>query len=204
MWKFFDCIQDLQEHIKSHETRCQECNYTFKSLGSLQEHKKLCFLKMQTGGPFKPFECDKCMEVLGNQLSLKEHIAKHDLFSKQIEKTPYKKKLSEKCEICGIIYDGDTSRAAEIILNHKIKCRTEPSHNHLKCGHCIFVGSDCNELKEHIKNDHEELLSPEPKKSKFEIEDQTLNKMQSLSVSEVKKPNLPDEMDIDQEKKRKR
>ena len=48
------------------------------------------------------------------------------------------------------------------------------------------------------------LLSPQPKKSKIEMEDETLKKLQYLSVSAVKTQNTSDIMDIDQERKRKR
>ena len=48
------------------------------------------------------------------------------------------------------------------------------------------------------------MLSPQPKKSKIEMEDETLKKLQYLSVSEVKTQNTSDIMDIDQERKRKR
>ena len=45
----------LEVHMKEHETKCEDCNYTFKCPNSLYEHKKLCYLKVKLVHPKKHF-----------------------------------------------------------------------------------------------------------------------------------------------------
>ena len=82
----------LEVHINEQEKKCEDCNFTFKCANRLNEHKKLCLLKVETGAPSKMFQCDSCLEVLSNKLTLKNHMTQHDNFNARIEKTPYRKK----------------------------------------------------------------------------------------------------------------
>ena len=61
-------------HKKENETKCVRCDFTFKTIEKLLEHKKLCHIKVQTGGPSKPLQCDRCLDVLSNKPSLEKHI----------------------------------------------------------------------------------------------------------------------------------
>ena len=92
----------------------------------------------------------------------------HDNFKSKIEKTPYKKKIIDRCETCGLVYNGDTKRAAEIILEHKIKCRVTPSgeSDAYQCEQCTFKGTSNSDIEEQIGSYHKEISSPESKKSK--------------------------------------
>ena len=108
------------------------------------------------------------------------------------------------------MYDIDKDRAAEIILDHKIKCRSSKTEEKLSCNQCNFKAGNSNEHEDHMKNCHVEIKSPDSKKSKVASdEEETLQRMQSLSVSEKNLPDLEEnvvngEMEIDADRKRKR
>ena len=97
-----------------------------------------------------------------------------------------------------MVYNGNTDRAAEIILEHKIKCRATQSVRNYQCENCNFICEAKSELNEHAKTYHKEVLSPESKKTKTgNNEDEALQQFKSLSVSDT-------DMDVDMERKRKR
>ena len=95
----------LEVHMNDHEATCKDCNFTFKCPNSLNEHQKLCYLKVETGAPSKMFQCDSCLDVLSNKRALKNHMTQHEQFNARIEKTPYKPKFADKCETCGTGFD---------------------------------------------------------------------------------------------------
>ena len=206
----FDTKLSLEVHMNEHKTKCEPCNFIFKCPNTFNEHKKLCSLKVETGAPSKLFQCDSCLEVLSNKLTLKNHMTQHENFNARIEKTPYKKKTEDKCETCGTSYEIDTARTAEIILEHKIKCRSSKTEVNFSCNQCSFRGTNSSECEDHMKNLHSEIKSPDSKKSKIETdEEETLSRMKSLSFSERNPPDLQETknegvMEIDTERKRKR
>ena len=91
---------------------------------------------------------------------------------------------------------------------HKNQCRQS-----YQCDQCLKKSKSMSQLFEHIGSKHEKSNSPEPKKTKVDIEEEALKKMESLAVSENEQPkssdeipvkNKPDNMEIDVKKKRKR
>ena len=78
------------------------------------------------------------------------------------------------------------------------------------CNQCNFKGKIENDCLEHMTSQHAEINSPDSKKSKIESEEEeTLKKVNSLSVSESNHTDMKENvnegnMEIDHERKRKR
>ena len=67
--------------------------------------------------------------------------------------------------MCGMVYNGNSERAPEMILEHKIKYSVQLTVSQYKCDQCTFKGLGNLDLNEHIESNQKEERSSEFKKN---------------------------------------
>ena len=130
--------------------------------------------------------------------------------------TPNEPLKSYECPNCGKVMNNDTEIKEHEMKHHQKFPRTPKpqSSTQYKCDQCPSKLESADTLNKHIESVHEEASSPLLKKTKVDVEEEAVNKMKTLTMSEKNKVQYDNTnteykdveselMDIDIEKKRK-
>ena len=119
----------------------------------------------------KKCECQQCGKVFKSETDLKDHeLNQHKVFPRTPKPQTRKDDVVEKCNDCNKTFtkEKNTERASQIVDEHKAVCGDK-----YRCDQFFSKATTKTGFNEHMKL-HEESASPDPKRTKIEIEDEAV------------------------------